>query len=114
MNKLAYCGIDCAVCPAYTATQSNNIEEKTKISAEWSKAFNADIKPEDINCDGCTAHTGRVISHWHECDIRKCAEEKEVTTCASCEDYACEALNKFLDQAPELKANLESLRNKQA
>jgi hypothetical protein len=112
MSKFSYCGIDCEVCPAYTATQNNSTEERTKVAEDWSKAFNCDMKADDINCDGCTAHTGKVIWHWNECEIRQCAEEMKVPTCASCNDYACETLNKFLDQAPEMKKNLESLRNK--
>jgi hypothetical protein len=112
MSKYSSCGIDCEVCPAYTATQSNVEEAKKKIAEEWSKAYGAEFKAEDINCDGCTAGTERVIGHWHECEIRKCAQEKEkVSTCAACKTYPCDTLGKFLDQAPELKANLEKLRS---
>lgn len=111
MSQFSYCGIDCETCPASVATKNNDLEAKKKLAEEWSKAFGADIKPEDIHCDGCTAGTGRVIDHWHECEIRKCAgETKKVTTCAHCNDYPCETLNGMLNQAPELKANLESIR----
>ena len=110
MSKYSYCGIDCEVCPAFTATQNNSVEEKTRLAEEWSKAFDCEIKADDIECDGCSANTGRVIDHWYECDIRKCAQTKAVTTCASCSDYGCNTLNNFLEKAPSVRENLEALR----
>jgi len=111
MSKLSNCGIDCETCQASVVTKNNDLEGKKKLAKEWSKAYSANIKADDIHCDGCTAGTGRVIGHWHECEIRKCAQEKEkVSTCAECNTYPCDTLSKFLDQAPELKANLEKLR----
>ena len=111
MSQFSYCGIDCEACPASIVTKNNDWEGKKKLAEEWSKAYGADFTAEDISCDGCTAGTGRVIGHWHECSIRKCAQEEEkVSTCAACNSYPCDTLSKFLDQAPELKANLEKLR----
>jgi hypothetical protein len=112
MSKYSYCGIDCEVCSAYVATQNNDEEAKKKVAEEWSKMFNADIKAKDISCDGCTIGTDKLFHHCHECEVRKCAHEKEkVASCAYCKTYPCDTLNKFLDQAPELKANLEKIRS---
>ena len=32
---LAYCGIDCSACPAYIATQANDIDRLTALAQEW-------------------------------------------------------------------------------
>lgn len=112
MSKLAYCGLDCGACGAYTATQSGEMEAKKKLAEEWSKAYGADIKAEDIHCDGCCAGTGRVIGHWHECEIRKCAQENEkVSSCGVCKDFPCESVNGLMNLVPEAKANLEKIHN---
>lgn len=113
MGKYSYCGIDCEACPASVYTKNNDLEGKKKLAEEWSKAYGAQFKAEDINCDGCTAGTERVIGHWHECDIRKCAmEEMKVSSCGHCKTYPCDTLSKFIGQVPELKENLEKIRDK--
>ena len=110
MSKLvAYCGLDCETCPALKATRENDDELRTKTAAEWSKQFKAEIKPEHINCTGCTGD-GPHIMHWDECGIRKCAQEKGVANCAHCPDYSCEQLDKFVEMIPPARANLEEIR----
>jgi len=107
---IAYCGITCSECPAFLATQKDDQEERTKVAEMWSKEFDADLKPEDINCDGCLLETGRLFSHPKVCEIRKCGLERRVENCAYCDDYACEKLNKFLDMVPDAKLTLEEIR----
>ncbi len=54
MDKMiAFCGIVCTECPAFLATQKDDHNERMKVAELWSKEFKAEIKPEDINCDGC-------------------------------------------------------------
>ena len=55
MDKLiAYCGLDCAKCPAYVATQSGDPAELERVAAEWREAFNMpDLTVESLICDGC-------------------------------------------------------------
>jgi len=36
---LSYCGIDCSVCPAYIATQADDIEKLTSLAGEWFGLF---------------------------------------------------------------------------
>jgi hypothetical protein len=50
---IACCGLTCSLCGAYLATQKNSDEERRKVAEKWSKALNVEIKPEQINCDGC-------------------------------------------------------------
>ncbi|MBN2379956.1 DUF3795 domain-containing protein [candidate division WOR-3 bacterium] len=110
MNKIiAFCGLECSACPGYIATKNDDDEARAKIAVEWSKAYNADIKPEYVNCDGCTME-GRHIGYCDECGVRKCASARDVENCAHCENYPCEVLEAFLKMAPRAKANLEEIR----
>ena len=107
---IAKCGIVCSACPAYIATQKNDDALRAETAKKWSEMFKSDIKAADINCDGCPTESQRLFGYCTTCDIRKCARDKKLATCASCPDYACEKLDKFLAQAPEARKVLEELR----
>jgi hypothetical protein len=107
---IAYCGINCSECPAYIATQKNDNEARKKVAEEWQKAFNPNIKPEDINCDGCTSNSARLFNYCKECKIRLCGIEKKVENCAYCNEYTCEKLAKFFEMAPKVKETLDNIR----
>jgi len=111
-KMVAFCGIVCSDCPAFIATQKDDVEEKKKVALEWSK-FSPDkpsLKPENIECDGCLNISGRLFNHAKECEIRKCGLEKGVKNCAYCDGYLCEKLEKFFNQYPDVKKNLEEIR----
>ena len=111
MNQIiGYCGILCSKCPAYIAKQENNDELRKKTAEEWSKQFQHEFKPEDVNCDGCIATDGVHIGYCSMCEIRKCGQEKKVINCAYCDEYGCEKLEKFLSQVPDAKKKLEEIR----
>jgi len=111
MEKIiAFCGINCTDCQAFIATQENNDVKRREIAQEWSKAFGHEIKPEDINCDGCLNTGGRHINYWVMCEIRKCGANKKVQNCAYCADYKCEKLAEFHKQAPKANNTLEEIR----
>ena len=111
MDKIiAFCGLSCSGCPAFIATQKDNNKEREKTAKAWSKMYKSDVKPEDINCDGCLEKSGRLFNYCKVCEIRKCGQEKEVKNCAYCDDYACEKLIKFFDMAPEAKTVLIEIR----
>ena len=111
MNSLiAYCGLKCNECGAYIATQNDDDAKRRETAEKWSKEYKTDIKPEDINCEGCITTTGRVFSHCTVCEVRRCGQEKGVANCAYCEEYACEKLGRYFAMAPVMKANLEEIR----
>lgn len=111
MNKIiAFCGITCTECPAFLATQKDDDNKRKKVAELWSKQFNIDIKPEDINCHGCLSEIGRIFNYCKICEIRKCAQERGVKNCAYCDDYACEKLSNFFNGMPEAKITLEEVR----
>ncbi|MCK4597018.1 DUF3795 domain-containing protein [bacterium] len=109
-KMIAYCGIVCSECPGFIATQKDSDEERKKVAEQWSKMFSAQIKPEDVNCDGCLTTDGRLIGYCRVCEIRKCAREKVVENCALCAEYSCEKLSDWLEKVPDAKATLEEVR----
>ncbi len=109
-KMIAKCGLVCTECPAYIATQKDDDALRAETAKKWSEMFKADIKAENINCDGCQSEGPRLFHHCNECEFRKCAREKKVSTCAACPEYACEKLEAFLVQVPEARAVLEGLR----
>ncbi len=111
MDKMiGFCGITCTECPAFLATQKDDDNERIKVAQFWSGQFKQDIKPEDINCDGCLSDGGRLFNHCSVCEIRKCGQERLLKNCAYCNEYACEKLNKFIDMVPDAKLTLEKIR----
>ncbi len=112
MDKMiAFCGLTCTECPAFVATQKDDDGERKKVAKIWSKEYKSEIKPEDINCDGCLAEEeGRVFNYCKVCEIRKCGQEKEVENCAYCDDYACDKLSDFFKMAPAAKTALEEIK----
>ena len=107
---ISYCGMVCSDCGTYLATKNNDDNLRKKQAEEWLKQFGAQIKPEDINCYGCTSDNKMMFNYYTVCEIRNCGKAKKVDNCAWCADYACEKLNKFFTMAPAAKANLEEIR----
>jgi len=109
-KMIAYCGIVCSECGAFIATQTDDDAKRKETAEIWSKKYNHDFKPEEINCDGCLTTTGRVIGYCNVCEIRKCGQEKGVVNCAYCADYACDKLDQFFKMVPENKTTLDEIR----
>ncbi len=107
---IAYCGLACDECPAFKAFAANDEELRKKAAKEWSEIYKADIKPEDINCTGCTSEDGIKFRHCFECKIRSCCKAHDLENCTHCDDYACDLISGFLEAVPEAKENLGSIR----
>ena len=109
-KMIAYCGLDCAGCPAYLATQADDDNKRAEVAKEWSASYNADIKPEQINCNGCRSDEQKFFYCSDMCEIRKCGIEKGVENCAGCDEYPCEKLEAFFRMAPDARTTLDALR----
>ena len=108
---IAYCGLVCSSCPTFLATQNDDDSAREKTAAFYTEKFGFNLKPEDINCDGCLATTERIFNYCKICRIRKCGMERKVKNCAYCEDYACDKLNQFYERAaPEVKQTLDEIK----
>ena len=105
-QMLSYCGIDCATCPAYIATQAEDIEKLTTLAGEW---FEGATDYSIILCDGCKSED-RIMKWCSECPTRACAIDHGLENCAYCEDYGCEKLLKVFELSDEPRKNLERIR----
>jgi len=111
MKKIiAACGLDCAACPAYIATATNDNALRKKTAEEWSGIYGGSISAETINCHGCFATDGVQFGHCSQCGMRKCVTDQKLANCAQCADYPCEQLSGFFAHVPMAKANLDELR----
>ena len=111
MEKMtAFCGLACTDCPALIATRAGNEEALAKVAEQWSEEYGTQLKVTDCRCDGCLSESGPWMSHCAECDIRACAVEKGVETCAHCTDYGCDKLTELFGFVPEAKTTLDAIR----
>jgi len=109
-KMIAYCGLICTNCPAYIATQKNDLEALEKLASRWQEELNTSLTAEGCMCDGCLATTDRRIEYCSECKVRACAIEKEVENCAHCGEYVCRELEKWFGTVPEAKITLDRIR----
>ena len=110
-NIIAHCGIVRSDCPTFKATKMNSDVERKRVAELWTKQYGRPFKPEDINCDGCLTTGTRVFSYAGICEIRKCAQKRNLKNCAYCDDYKCEKISKLHEQAPKAKETLDTVRN---
>ena len=111
-EQIAYCGMDCTNCPVYTATQADDDAAREKAAVLFSKLFKTEIPASAINCDGCKSETGRLFGHCTTCEVRTCARDRKLESCAYCKDYSCEKLDAQLAgiPLPQPRERLEALR----
>jgi hypothetical protein len=109
-RMIAYCGIVCTECPAFIATRENDDSKRKKVAEMWAKQYKMNVKPEDINCEGCTSGSQKLVNYCSVCEIRKCGQGKGVENCAYCYDYGCEKLTKFISMVPHARQTLEEIR----
>jgi len=113
---IAYCGLICENCPIHLATiepdYSRQRTMRESIAEACFKLYGMKLRAEDINdCDGCCGSTGRLFSSCLKCEIRECAKQQNIESCANCPDYFCQKLSSFFLNAPEAFNLLEEIRN---
>jgi hypothetical protein len=108
---MAYCGLDCSGCPAYIATQANNIAKLTSLAQEWLEGSTDHTL---MLCDGCLASDRtadvRIMQWCAKCPTRTCVMERGLENCAHCEDYGCQHLLMVFNQSADAKTNLDRIR----
>ena len=110
MNKIiAACGLDCAVCPAFIASKTDDMALREKTAGEWTAAFGFPFTGGMINCHGCFATDGVQIGHCADCEMRKCAIAKGAANCGACSSFPCKTVSDFHAQCPEAAKNLAEL-----
>lgn len=108
---VGFCGIVCSDCPVFKATVNNDDVERKRVAELFTKQYEREYKPEDINCDGCVSNGERIFSFCSVCGIRRCGREKRIKNCAYCADYPCEKLDEVFNAYPKAKETLDRLRD---
>jgi hypothetical protein len=115
-TMIAYCGLTCNSCPIHLATieqdKSRQQTMRESIAEQCSELYGMNLQLEDItDCDGCRAYSGRLFSGCLNCEIRECASQKNIASCAYCNDYACVKLNEHFSHDPTAQTRLEEIRH---
>lgn len=111
--RIAYCGLDYSLCPAFLATSLEDQGLRQKTAREWSNIYDSPIDACQINCLGCQQTQGPRFFICQQCTIRGCGHDKGLLTCADCPEYPCPKLKRLLDLAPTARDNLEALRRRE-
>ena len=114
---IACCGLSCSTCPIHLATleqdESRRLSMRLAIAKICSEQYGTNLSANDISdCDGCMSNTGRLFNSCRKCEIRNCALERNLQSCAFCDDYACDRLQKLFKSEPNTKLRLDGLRQK--
>ncbi len=110
MVSVSYCGLNCEECEAYVATKTNDNKLKKKVAKKWSQLYGIVVEPDEISCAGCRSSEKKGKYCESMCKIRKCCQQKEIETCAHCDEFACENLQEIFDYSLDAKKTLECLR----
>jgi hypothetical protein len=109
-RMIAYFGLVCSTCPTFLATRNDDDVAREKTAALYAKKFGFDLKPEEINCDGCKSVGGKLIGFCQACEIRRCCRGRGLDNCAFCQEQPCENLVKFHQFSADAKACFEALK----
>lgn len=107
---VSICGLLCSDCGAFQATRDDDEKKRAEVAELWSKEYKSDIKPGEINCEGCPSDSDNVFSYARICEIRKCGRHKGAANCARCEEYACSRLREFFKMVPDAQKRLDGIR----
>ena len=106
---IAYCGLDCGVCPTRLATLADDDDKRSKTAAFYRKEFKFDFTAEEINCDGCPTESGTLFSFCKECDVRRCCRERNLEHCGLCPEAPCAHLQKMFEFSSYVKKAFSAL-----
>ncbi|PKN75477.1 MAG: hypothetical protein CVU49_04245 [Candidatus Cloacimonetes bacterium HGW-Cloacimonetes-2] len=110
MNKsVSPCGIVCADCEAYIATQTNDTALFEKLSEAYRLNMGKEISVDDLHCSGCSSE-GQKISFCDMCEIRACCRERGYINCSECSEFPCAKGSFIWTDDSKSKAKLEELR----
>jgi len=84
---------------------------RVEIAEQIKKHYGQELSSADVaDCDGCKTENDRLFCS--DCQMRTCAKQKDFESCAYCDDYACEKLEKFFITDTEAKKRLERIRSR--
>ena len=110
-EMIAYCGLICTNCPSFLATKNDDDIARKKTADMYAKLYGFNLKPEEINCDGCLTIGGRKTPYCQNCDIRSCCSKKGLKNCVHCNQHQqCGKIENLHKLSLEAKTSFEELR----
>jgi hypothetical protein len=111
---IAYCGLACDTCPIHLATLEQDALKQQTMRAEIARLcmeqYGMNLQTIDItDCDGCRT-SRRLFSGCTECMLRKCAMGRKLESCAFCDEYICENLQRHFEMDSTARTRLDELR----
>jgi hypothetical protein len=89
-KSIGFCGYDCSLC----AARSDDPEVRQRLVDGWRRIFgHENYTVENVRCDGCREGARHADI---QCQVRPCAVEKGVESCAHCDEFVCEKVGKLL------------------
>ena len=66
MNQIrGFCNRICNECEIFKVTQADDDQKRAAMAVAVSNMFDQDFKPDNINCNGCTAPGGHHAVGWN-------------------------------------------------
>lgn len=98
-HMTAPCGLDCFNCPVYLAN------ENQKLRAVIAERFG--IPEKEAVCQGCRNEGGTIafLGMTEPCNVYRCIEKKGLRFCCDCDDFPCDHLHPYADQASQKPHN---------
>jgi hypothetical protein len=108
LKMTAPCGLDCFNCVFYLAEDNSEaMDQLEKMSKEYN------VPTSVMHCSGCRNQDGKiplqkhVFGEDHYCAAFECIKQKEIDFCGQCEQFPCNHLHPYADQANVLPHNIK-------
>lgn len=89
-EMIGYCGYSCHLC----AARSDDPEVRQRLVDGWRRIFgHQDYTAENVRCDGCRSDDRLADT---KCKARPCAREKNLDSCASCDEFPCDKMRHLM------------------
>ena len=93
VSNMAVCGYDCNNCPIFKATISEDVNTLRKI---YKLSETVECNVETHGCKGCLSG---VNNHMCDsCQIKNCADKRNIDSCGKCDEYPCDYVIKHLSK----------------
>jgi putative acetyltransferase len=103
---IGICGDDCAACPRFIATQTEDPREFEKVRDLWVRLGlrPPDFPAEKLACRGC--------SPANDCaypEMQACAHAKSLAHCGRCAEYPCPLIAAAFERSDQFRARVEEI-----
>ncbi len=107
---MSACGVMCSDCPAYEGS-NKGIEHQQRVAEAWHRIYDLNFSAAQITCGGCLGSDQDLFCTMGNCQARICCKSKGFNSCAECDQFDCEALEKaqaVWDGCPQLNEQLSA------